>query len=148
MASIASTQSAMVFAKNALSAMRKKALQAFEPLLPDEIPVQVGDTLSLMQQFDDGWCVVAVEAADDHTRPGSAGKGGSATAGEIKMGCVPLWVFERKSKVPGEHMRSMRSTSLAVTVELTASDPAPGPGGRGDGAAPWMREPLYSWSNF
>lgn len=134
----------MIFAKNALSAMRKKALQQFEPLLPDEIPVSVGDTLSLLQQFDDGWCVCAVEV-DGESEGGVSVGGRAATPNkEVRMGCVPLWVFERKSKVPGEHMRSMRSTSLAVTVELTPAEAGMDLPGR----APWQREPIISWSNF
>lgn len=126
--------------------MHKKALQGFEPLLPDEIPVKVGDTLSLLQTFDDGWCVCAVEVEVDgeiesgHTLAPPWGP----QRKEVKMGCIPLWVFERKSKTPGDHMRSMRSTSLAVTIELA---PAGGTEAAGR-AAPWEREPIISWSNF
>lgn len=143
-ASVASSRSAMIFAKNALSAMRKKALQSFEPLLPDELPVSIGDTLSLLQQFDDGWCVVAVE--QDGDTAGDADRVASGSK-EVKMGCVPLWVFERKSKAPGGHTRTMRTISLAVTIELTPTDP--GMGLDGAPRAPWQREqPTVSWSNF
>lgn len=143
--SAASSRSALVFAKNALSAMHKKALQAFEPLLPDEIPVNVGDTLSLLQAFDDGWCVCAVEVDVGSGNGSSLAPPQEVPTKEVKMGCVPLWVFERKSKNPGDHMRSMRSTSLAVTVELTPAGAGTEPAGR---EAPWQREPIISWSNF
>jgi hypothetical protein len=145
MVSVASSRSALVFAKNALSAMHKKALQAFEPLLPDEIPVNLGDTLSLLQTFDDGWCVCAVEVDCEVESGHNFAPPRGSQRKEVKMGCVPLWVFERKSKSPGDHIRTMRSTSLTVTVELT-------PAGRGTEAAgrlaPWQREPIISWSNF
>lgn len=145
-ASVASSRSAIVFAKNALSAMHKKALQAFEPLLPDEIPVNVGDTLSLLQTFDDGWCVCAVEVDSEGGNGSGLAPPRAPATKEVKMGCAPLWVFERKSKNPGDHMRSMRSTSLAVTIELTPNGAGMEPAGRV--AAPWQRDPVISWSNF
>jgi hypothetical protein len=145
-ASVASSRSAIVFAKNALSAMHKKALQPFEPLLPDEIPVNVGDTLSLLQTFDDGWCVCAVEVDSGGGNGSGLAPPRTPTTKEVKMGCAPLWVFERKSKNPGDHMRSMRSTSLAVTIEMTPSGAGIEPAGRV--AAPWQRNPVISWSNF
>ncbi|KAF8324924.1 uncharacterized protein EI90DRAFT_3074476 [Cantharellus anzutake] len=117
--------------------MRKTALRPFQHLLPDELDVKVGDQLSLLQTFDDGWCIcVAEEPA------GSA----SNSIGDIRMGCVPLWVFERmpKGKEGASPMRTMRSTSLAITVEVSP----PSPGTLAGPAAPWDRTNTISWSNF
>jgi hypothetical protein len=139
--SAASRYSAFVFAQNTHSAMNKKALQAFTPLLPDELPVYVDDTLSLLQIFDDGWCVCMLEEPlDGHSRAVDVGS-------DIRMGCVPLWVFERKSKSGAQPLRTMRSTSLAVTIELT---PQVSPAGGLDAPArpAWETQPIISWSNF
>ncbi|KAF9506715.1 hypothetical protein BS47DRAFT_1385454 [Hydnum rufescens UP504] len=139
--SITSTRSALIFAQNAHSAMNKRALQAFTPLLPDELPVCVDDTLSLLQTFDDGWCVCVLEEPHNgHTQAFDPGR-------EIRMGCVPLWVFERGSKRGAQPLRKMRSTSLAITVELTPQAPSAG-GLDAPNRPAWEREPVISWSNF
>jgi len=89
--------------------MHKTALHPFQGLLPDELDVRVGDKLSLLQIFDDGWCVCVAE-----NRPGS-----TSNNQDMMMGCVPLRVFERapKGQKDTPHMREVRTTSLAVTVE-------------------------------
>src|SRR5258708_1195089 len=133
LSSIATTRSALISSLNAKSAMHKTVLQPFHKLLPDELDVNVGDKLSLLQIFDDGWCVCVAEKTI----------GSKSSSGEITMGCVPLWVFERMSKgqngVP--HMREMRSTSLAITVDIK-------PTGPGSAGAPWDQANTISWSNF
>ena len=164
--SIASTHSALLIAQHALkqSSSRRKVLRDFDsPLLADEIEVRVGDSLCVLESFDDGWCVAIVEESVH----------GEA---QVKMGCVPLWVFDRPSRFASSPppTRSMRSTSLAVTIELTPTslDPPHSPAissypasiresvisVNATGSAipptnqlrafPWQREPVISWSNF
>jgi len=108
-----------------------------------------GDRFGVLQTFDDGWCVVAFEVPVQD---------GDEEA-EIRMGCIPLWVFEFTGgdEVGEVGVRSMRSTSLAVTVEMLAA-PTTVPGGPKRGGAnddmleapgkPWERANVISWSNF
>ena len=107
--SAATTRSALISSLNAKSAMHKTALHPFQALLPDELDVRVGDKLSLLQIFDDGWCVCV---AENHPVSTSNNE-------DMMMGCVPLRVFERapKGQEDTAHMREVRTTSLAVTVE-------------------------------
>ncbi len=39
----------------------RKVRQVFDPVLPDEILVKLGEQLTIVQSFDDGWCVVGRE---------------------------------------------------------------------------------------
>ena len=98
----------------------RKVMTVFPPLLPDELVLSVGEKVTLLQSFDDEWCVV-----------------GRDRFGDVEVGAVPVYVF---SKVPaGEKMdRPMRSTSLGVKVEMSNSP----------GAHFSSREEVISWSNF
>jgi hypothetical protein len=117
---------------------------------------------------------VEVDGDDDGAhigaRRGRSKGGGEDLEKDIRMGCVPLCVFERESasRNPQPPVRSMRSTSLVVTVLLepvSAASPNPSSsrdsvrsGGRGALRTlspapqirpfPWQREPVISWSNF
>ncbi|CAE6458243.1 unnamed protein product [Rhizoctonia solani] len=98
----------------------RKVQTVFPPLLPDELVLSVGEKVTLLQTFDDEWCVV-----------------GRDRFGEVEVGAVPAYVFTKLRA--GEKMeRPMRSTSLGVKVEMSS---APG--------AVWSsRDEVISWSNF
>jgi len=121
----------------------KTVIRAFTPLLPDELVLRPGEELAVLQEFDDGWCVVAREgigsngaptppgldtdepvsatlpAADGASTTGSSGSGRSRRR-VLEMGTCPAWVFE-ESPAPNnarEYPRPMRNTSLSVTVSM------------------------------
>lgn len=98
---------------------RRKVHQIFDPVLPDELVVSVGERLTVMQSFDDGWCIVG--------RPGMLNKE------EVELGAVPAWCFLKPVKGLRAE-RPMRVGSLGVTVQLDA------PGAE--------RDQVMSWSNF
>lgn len=98
---------------------RRKVHQSFDPVLPDEFVVSLGERLVVMQSFDDGWCIVG--------RPAVMNKD------EVELGAVPAWCFLKPVKGLRAE-RPMRIGSLGVTVQLDA--PAS------------EREQVMSWSNF
>ncbi|EIW57399.1 uncharacterized protein TRAVEDRAFT_125848 [Trametes versicolor FP-101664 SS1] len=101
---------------------QKKVRQVFDPVLPDELVIALGQSLTIVQEFDDGWCIVG---RDSMFKPG-----------EVELGAVPAWCFHKAVKgLRGE--RPMRISSLGVTVDLDAPTPAFG-----------QRENVMSWSNF
>ena len=93
----------------------------FDPVLPDELVVSLGESLTLVQQHDDGWSIV--------------GRDSVFNPGEVELGAVPAWVFLKPVKGLRAE-RPMRVSSLGVTVNLDAP-PAFGP-----------RDNVMSWSNF
>ncbi|KAG8794226.1 hypothetical protein FRC12_000078 [Ceratobasidium sp. 428] len=98
----------------------RKVQTVFPPLLPDELVLRVGEKVTLLQTFDDEWCVV-----------------GRDRFGEVEIGAVPAFVFT-KAKSGETFPRPMRNTSLGVKVEMS-SEPT----------AVWSsREEVISWSNF
>jgi hypothetical protein len=98
---------------------RRKVRQVFDPVLPDELVVSLGERLAVMESFDDGWCIVG--------RPGMMNKD------EVELGAVPAWCF--LGPVKGLRAeRPMRIASLGVTVQLDAPNPG--------------RDQVMSWSNF
>lgn len=121
----------------------RTVVRAFAPLLPDELVLRPGEELAVLQEFDDGWCVVAREglgsngaptppgldtdepvstsqpAADGSSTTGSSGSGRSRKR-VLEMGACPAWVFE-EAPPPNharEYSRPMRNTSLSVTVSM------------------------------
>jgi len=98
---------------------RRKVQQNFDPVLPDELVVSLGERLTVMQSFDDGWCIVG--------RPAMMNKD------EIELGAVPAWCFLKPVKGLRAE-RPMRIGSLGVTVQLEAPNPG--------------RDQVMSWSNF
>ncbi|KAI0711961.1 hypothetical protein C8T65DRAFT_574793 [Cerioporus squamosus] len=104
-----------------IGASQKKIRQIFDPVLPDELVVSLGETLRLVQQHDDGWCIVG---RDSVFKPG-----------EVEMGAIPAWCFLKPVKGLRAE-RPMRVSSLGVTVNL---DAAPGID---------HRDNVMSWSNF
>ncbi|KAF9648734.1 hypothetical protein BDM02DRAFT_2068285 [Thelephora ganbajun] len=98
---------------------RRKVQQLFDPVLPDELVVSLGERLTVMQSFDDGWCIVG--------RPGMVNKD------DIELGAVPAWCFLKTVKGLRAE-RPMRIDSLGITVQLDAPNPG--------------RDQVMSWSNF
>jgi hypothetical protein len=99
----------------------RKVRQLFSPVLPDELVLSLGDKVTVVQSFDDGWCIVG---RDSFIKPG-----------EVEMGAVPAWCFVKPVKGL-KASRPMRTTSLGVTVQLDA------------GPAFSSRDEVISWSNF
>jgi len=72
-------------------------------VLPDELVLSLGEKVTVVRSFDDGWCIV--------------GRDSVVTPGEIEMGAVPAWSFVKPVKGL-KASRPMRTTSLGVTVEI------------------------------
>ena len=100
---------------------QKKVRQVFDPVLPDELVVSLGESLTVVQQHDDGWCIV--------------GRDSVFNPGEVELGAVPAWAFLKPVKGLRAE-RPMRVSSLGVTVNLDAP-PSLDP-----------RDNVMSWSNF
>ncbi|KAG8868294.1 hypothetical protein FRC20_003642 [Serendipita sp. 405] len=115
----------------------KTVVRAFAPLLPDELVLRPGEELVVLQEFDDGWCVVAREGLGSNgapTPPGldnddvggdaySTTAGSSSSRGKrvIEMGTCPSWVFDEPAFAgdgDDSFARPMRSTSLGITVSV------------------------------
>lgn len=113
----------------------RKVRQLFTPVLPDELLLtQLGEQLTVIQSFDDGWCIVG---RDNHSsflqKTSLFGKNEPAADPNVELGCVPAWCFLKPVKGLRAE-RPMRSTSLGVTVQVDAP------------SAP--RDQMISWSNF
>lgn len=119
--------------------------QLFESVLPDELPLaRLGDYLSILESFDDGWCLVVRDISRSRrsslasTIRGLRGKNSSANlnidANQLEVGLVPAWVFVKPMKGLTVE-RPMRSSSVnALQPGLGASEPS--------------RDTMVSWSNF
>lgn len=95
-----------------------KVCQIFDPVLPDELVLRLGERVTLVQSFDDGWCVV--------------GRPALAKSDDIEIGAVPAWSFLKPLK--GHILeRPMRLDSLGATNRLDK---------------PATRESIISWSKF
>ncbi|THH16103.1 hypothetical protein EW146_g4482 [Bondarzewia mesenterica] len=116
-----STASAFSTSSSSRGVEKRKVRQLFNPVLPDELVINLGEKITVVQSFDDGWCIV--------------GRDSVFKSGDIEMGAVPAWVFVKPIKGL-KASRPMRSSSLGVTVEMDA-----GPGFS-------SRDELVSWSNF
>ncbi|CAE7223567.1 unnamed protein product [Rhizoctonia solani] len=107
-------------ASGAANVVTRKVQTVFPPLLPDELVLAVGERVTLLQTFDDEWCIV-----------------GRDRFGEVEVGAVPAFVFT-KLRSSEKIERPMRSTSLGVQVEMSSAP----------GAAWSSRDEVISWSNF
>ncbi|KAG8908138.1 hypothetical protein FRB99_000166 [Tulasnella sp. 403] len=108
---------------------RTVAITTFSPLLPDELVLKANETVTVIETFDDGWCIVA-----------------RVNLGVIEVGAVPEYVFGLED---GENetfgtMRPMRSSSLGVKVDLRVLNTGEEPGADADAT---YRDSLVSWSN-
>lgn len=132
----------------------RKIRQVFDPVLLDELLVSLGESLMILQSFDDGWCVVGRESGllmpqpkslfggvrpsrtTTPTTTFSLGMGagvGTSSGGNVELGVVPAWCFLKPVKgLKAE--RPVRSSSLGVTVQMDTPN--------GD------RNDYVSWSNF
>ncbi|KAK0228847.1 hypothetical protein IW262DRAFT_645398 [Armillaria fumosa] len=113
----------------------RKIRQLFNPILPDELVTTLGERLTVVQSFDDGWCVVGRENTSNLNNAKSLFKSPSAQAEpNVELGVVPAWCFLKPVKgLKAE--RPVRSTSLGITVQM-------------EGPAFSSREEVISWSNF
>ncbi|KAH6913056.1 hypothetical protein BKA70DRAFT_1369786 [Coprinopsis sp. MPI-PUGE-AT-0042] len=141
--SVMSTASSSFVGSEPSTGTARKVRQLFSPVLPDELLLtSLGEQLTVIQSFDDGWCVVGRENAHaEWTQKkslfgggkngsiGSAAEGGSAG---VELGVVPAWCFLKPVKGLRAE-RPVRSTSLGITVQMDT-----GP----------SRDNLVSWSNF
>jgi hypothetical protein len=109
----------------------RKVRQTADPVLPDELLVRLGEHLTVVQSFDDGWCLVGRENASLITNAKSLFK--PAAESNVELGVVPAWCFLKPVKGLRAE-RPIRSSSLGITVNLDA--PAS------------SRHELASWSNF
>lgn len=111
----------------------RKVRQLFDPVLPDELLTRLGEHLTVVQSFDDGWCVVGRENASLVHTAKSLFKSTPEPENGIELGVVPAWCFLKPVKGLRAE-RPMRVNSLGITVNLDA------PGS--------SRNELISWSNF
>lgn len=128
--SVVSTSSA---ASSISSGNTRKVRQEFEPVLPDELLVSAGERLTVIDSFDDGWCLVGREnsvfAASAKTLFGS-----TKDESNIELGVVPAWCFIQSVKGLRAE-RPVRSSSLGITVQLDSNPTS-------------ARNDVMSWSNF
>ncbi|THV03196.1 hypothetical protein K435DRAFT_651803 [Dendrothele bispora CBS 962.96] len=113
----------------------RKIRQTFSPVLPDELLVSLGERLTVVQSFDDGWCVVGRENSVFIQSAKSLFQSSQSTEpSNIELGVVPAWCFMKPVKgLKAE--RPIRSSSLGITVQM-------------QGPSFSSREELISWSNF
>ncbi|KDR76307.1 hypothetical protein GALMADRAFT_247666 [Galerina marginata CBS 339.88] len=116
------------------SATTRKVRQIFDPVLPDELLTRVGDQLTLVQSFDDGWCVVGREGSSLVHTAKSLFRPTPVPENNVELGVVPAWCFLKPVKGLRAE-RPVRSSSLGITINLDA----PGCSSRNE---------LLSWSNF
>jgi len=117
----------------------RKVHQIFTPVLPDELLItRIGERLTVMQSFDDGWCVVGRENSAFKAPWAPKSLFGSNSEKEpqsdVELGVVPAWCFLKPVKGLRAE-RPVRSSSLGVTVQL-------------DGPGISSRDEVISWSNF
>jgi hypothetical protein len=116
-----------------LSALSAKALmsppqqegqlvrQIFTPVLPDELRLtRLGERLTVIKSFDDGWCVVsrAIYCPSYHRNTESACTS-TLDAKSVELGTVPAWCFTK----PVNGLRSerpIRRSSLGITTDVDA----------------------------
>jgi len=112
----------------------RKVRRIFDPVLPDELLLsRVGEELTVVQSFDDGWCLVGRENSTFIAPAKSLFKKGDVN-NDVELGVVPAWCFIKL--VQGlKTERPVRSSSLGITVQMT------GPGFS-------SRDAVLSWSNF
>jgi len=115
------------------SGTARKIRQLFDPVLPDELLTKLGEHLTVVQSFDDGWCIVGRENASLVHTAKSLFKSTPEPESNVELGVVPAWCFLKPVKGLRAE-RPMRVSSLGVTIKLDA------PGS--------SRNDLVSWSNF
>ncbi|KAK2460893.1 hypothetical protein APHAL10511_007363 [Amanita phalloides] len=111
---------------------KRKVRQLFNPVLPDELLVATpGEQLTLIQSFEDGWCLVGREHS---TSSKPLFQQNLASQNNIEFGVIPAWCFIKPVK--GLRVeRPVRNCSLGIAVQYQ------GPGFS-------SRDEIISWSNF
>ncbi|KAJ7727304.1 hypothetical protein DFH07DRAFT_906520 [Mycena maculata] len=115
----------------------RKVRQLFNPVLPDELLLTgLGERLTVVQAFDDGWVVVGRSNSTFASTAKSMFKSSSGAPAEsdVELGVVPAWCFLKPVKGLRAE-RPVRSTSLGITVQM-------------DGPSFSSRDEVISWSNF
>lgn len=108
--------------------------RVFEAVLPDELLIRVGESLTLVQSFDDGWCLVGRENNLFIATPKCLFRPNTITGDGIELGVVPAWCFIRPTL--GLHAeRPIRNTSLGITIQLNSREVTP-------------RDNVVSWSHL
>jgi hypothetical protein len=116
----------------------RKVHQLFSPLLPDELLLAcVGERLTVVQSFDDGWCVVGrkngiPKGSSNHKSQFKSSSSSNTPESNVELGVVPAWCFLKPVKGLRAE-RPVRSSSLGVTVRMEG---------------PSSRDEVISWSNF
>jgi hypothetical protein len=109
--------------------------QLFTPVLPDELTIHLGERLTVIESFDDGWCLVGREGMAFIAAQKSLFKPAQPTPpSNVELGVIPAWTFIKPVKGLRAE-RPVRSTSLGITVNI-------------DGPGFSDREQVMSWSNF
>jgi len=116
------------------SGATRKVRQKFEPVLPDELLPALGERLTIVQSFDDGWCVVGRTNSTFVHSAKSLFRSSPEPAQNIELGVVPAWCFMKPVKGLRAE-RPIRSTSLGITVNI-------------DEPGVSSRHEVVSWSNF
>lgn len=133
--SVTSTATGFSLETNPTSGTIRKFRQMFDPVLPDELLVaRAGEQVTLLQSFDDGWCLVGRENSTFVETAKSLFKQNTTPESNMEIGVVPAWCF-LKPVLGLRAERPIRSSSLGITVQMTTA-----------GAA--SRESVISWSNF
>ncbi|KAF8199559.1 hypothetical protein BJ912DRAFT_654955 [Pholiota molesta] len=112
----------------------RRVRQMYDPVLPDELLVRLGEQLTVVQSFDDGWCVVGRENATLVHSAKSLFKTARVDENDVELGVVPAWCFLKPVKGLRAE-RPVRNTSLGITVNIDASGNS-------------SRSEMVSWSNF
>src|ERR1700722_8174039 len=101
----------------------RKVHQLFSPLLPDELLLAcVGERLSVVQSFDDGWCVVGrkngiPKGSSNHKSQFKSSSSSNTPESNVELGVVPAWCFLKPVKGLRAE-RPVRSSSLGITVRM------------------------------
>ncbi|KAK7033058.1 hypothetical protein R3P38DRAFT_3313134 [Favolaschia claudopus] len=113
----------------------RKVRQLFTPVLPDELLLTApGESLTVVQSFDDGWVVVGRNNGAASTQPKSLFKSSAPTGSDsVELGVVPAWCFLKPVKGLRAE-RPVRSSSLGITVQVNSPFAS--------------RAEILSWSNF
>ena len=111
-----------------------KVQQMFNPVLPDELlPSRVGEELTVVQSFGDGWCLVGRQSNAFATTTKSLFRE-EDVQNDVELGVVPAWCFLKP--IPGlSAERPVRSSSLGIAVQTS-------------GPSFSSRDDVRSWSNF
>jgi hypothetical protein len=110
--------------------------QIFPPVLPDELRLtRLGERLTVVKSFDDGWCIVsrAKHRSHYHSNSVSSYITRSGTNGGVEMGAVPTWCFAKP--IDGRRPeRFIRRSSLGMLMDMGAGIC---PGDRDEGVMKW-----------